>query len=251
MNKVSDLPLDKISRDPEQPRKYFSERSIGELADSISEHGLLQPILVRPWNGEYKIVHGERRYRACVMLGLPTIRAFVKDLSDSEASDFQLVENVDRDDLSDIELAWEFDKRAKRGQTHEDIAKVVGKKRSYVTQRLALLKLPEKEQQRMLRGELSFSNARLLLSIKDPNIRDQVSREISEKTTVKQTLSLVKPDSDVTRVTVAEGLPDGAIVDVGDLAVYKLVTANSKLSVGQLVPAYVQDLKRFRGSING
>ena len=247
MDKLVDLPLNRISPDPNQPRKYFNEESLSELASSIKVHGLLQPILCRPWNGDYQLVHGERRFRACQRIGLATIKAFVKELSDKAVADIQLAENIERDNLSDIELGWEFNRRVQNGETHEQIAEVINRSRGFVTQRLALLKLPKAEQERMLKGELSFSNARYLLSIKDPNLRERLSKEINEETTVKQTLSLLKPeDNNVTRVTFSKAHSDAAI-DVRQLAVYKVIIHNEKVNLSQLIPAYVKDLKTFRG----
>lgn len=164
MTQVFDLPLDKVQPSPDQPRKYYNQSKIKQLAESIERHGLAQPILVRPWNGIYQIVHGERRYRAHQHLGKQTIEAHVKELSaratDQQVEDISLIENVERDDLTDIELAWEFKKRTGKGQTHEQIAETIGKSISFVTQRLQLLELSERNQQRLLHGELSFNNAR-------------------------------------------------------------------------------------------
>jgi len=159
MTQVFNLPLDRVQPSPDQPRKYFDQSKIKQLAESIKRHGLAQPILVRPWNGVYQIVHGERRYRTHQLLGKETIEAHVKELTDQQVEDISLVENVERDDLTDVELAWEFKKRTGRGQTHEQIAETIGKSVSFVTQRLQLLDLSEKNQQRLLHGELSFSNA--------------------------------------------------------------------------------------------
>ena len=249
---VLELPLEQVFPDAKQPRKFFDETKIGELADSIAKHGLLQPILVRPWNEAYQIVHGERRYRAHQRLGCTTIKAIVRELSDEHVADVRLVENIERDNLSDIELAWEFDRRARAGQTHEQIAQVIGKSRAFVTQRLTLLKLPKKEQERMLRGELSFSNARLLLSISDPNVREQVSEQISEGTTVKEALNLVKPEpNNVTRVTMLDCALNEEFVDVKTLASYPLLMENDRVSTLELVKAYVTDMRRLRRARDG
>jgi len=244
---IFDIPLEQITPDPNQPRKYFNEETVEQLAKSISVHGLLQPILVRPCDdGKFQIVHGERRYRACLKLGLPTIRAFVKELSDVDVRDIQLTENIERDNLTDIELAWEFKRRVNQGQTHEEIAKVINRSRTFVTQRLALLKLPKKEQERMVKGELSFSNARMLLSIKDPNIRERISEQIGNDTTVKQTLELIRPQEDVTRVTFQD--PMKQYIDVSELEALQLITnaEHGKVSVQPLMAAYIRDLAKLR-----
>lgn len=240
---IADLPLNRIHPDPNQPRKFFSQDSIDELACSISVHGLLQPILVRPWNGDYQIVHGERRYRACLKLNLQTIKAFIKELSNEQVRDIQLVENVERDNLSDIELAWEFQRRVNQGQTHKQIGEVIGKTKAYVTQRLALLKLPKTEQERMLKGTLSFSNARQLLSIKDTALRNKISRQITSETTVMQTVTLIHTEA-VTRVTDYEPVDQ---IDVKKLAVYQLIINRNHVVASELLSALAQDLKLLRG----
>lgn len=248
MKGILEIPLENVVADPGQPRKYFDSETIETLARSIEKHGLLQPILVRPFdNGDYQIVHGERRYRAHQLLGWKTIKAEVKELTDEQVQDIRLIENLERNDLTDIELAWEFERRVKAGQTHEQIARTIHRTRAFVTQRLALLKLSKKDQMRMLRGELSFSNARLLLSIKDPNVRAEVSSQVTKDTTVKATLSLVKPN--VTRVTSPAPNPiSGPYVNVRELAVYPIITGDDKVPIWVLVRAYIQDLKRLRGS---
>lgn len=247
---ILDIPLEQIVADPNQPRKHFDRQALNELAESIRQHGLLQPILVRPnGDGTFEIVHGERRYRAHKKLCSSTIRCIVRGLSDREAADIRIVENIERDNLTDIELAWEFERRVNQGQTHEEIAAVIGRKRAFVTQRLALLKLPREQQTRMLKGELSFSNARLLLSIRDADVREQVSGQIGKDTTVKEAISLVKAEKNVTRVTFTEGREECVSVEVKSLAVYRLFKTREEASIAELVAAYVQDLKKFRGSV--
>jgi len=163
LNEVADLPLNRVFPDPKQPRKYFNEQALRELAGSIEEHGLLQPILVRPnGDGTYGIVHGERRYRAHQKAQLPTIKCIIKEMADSEIADARLVENLARSDLSDMELAWEFQRRVDAGQTHEQIGKVIKKSRAFVTQRLALLRLSEERQHRLEEGKITFAEARVL-----------------------------------------------------------------------------------------
>lgn len=205
--RIVDLPLSRVRPYDDQPRKYFDIQTLNRLADSIATHGLSQPILVRPRGRDCEIVNGERRYRACLKLGLKTIKAIVREVSDDEAADLRLVENLDRNDLTDIELAGEFQRRVNKKQTHEQIAKVIGKTRTYVTQRLALLKLSKTVQMRMLRGNLSFSNARVLLSIKDYKEREEVAKEVNEKTTAKEAILLAKENA-VTRVTTHQMLAD-------------------------------------------
>jgi ParB family chromosome partitioning protein len=244
------IPIDRILPDPDQPRKFFDEAEELRIAESIQRHGLIQPILVRPIKHpahDYRIVYGERRYRAHKRLGLRTIKAIVREMEDSEARDLQLLENIQRSDLSDIELAWEFQRRIKEGHTHQQIAEVIGRNRSYVTQRLSLLRLSDSDQQRMLRSELSFSQARVLVSVKDPEERRRISKNMNKDVTVKNLQREIRGESvnNVTRVT------SKSHVSVENLAVYKLLSEEdgglkTVVSRSQLIVAYLEDLKLLR-----
>jgi ParB family chromosome partitioning protein len=223
------------------------------LANSIQRYGLQQPILVRPVEHpsyDYLIVHGERRYRAHKRLGLLSIKAIVREMMDLEARDLQLLENVQRSDLSDIELAWEFQRRVGWGHTHQEIAEVIGRNRTYVTQRLSLLRLSESDQQRMMRGELGFSQARLLVSVKDPEERRRISDTIDKEITVRKLQQETQGGSlsGVTRVT------SRSVVKVNELAVCRLIhegdgTLKRTLPRDQLIKALIEDLKSLRRGI--
>jgi len=250
---VETILIDRISPDPEQPRKYFNEDEEQRLADSIKKYGLIQPILVRKvqhLSYDYVIVHGERRFRAHKRLGLRTINGIIREIEDSKARDLQLLENVQRKDLSDIELAWEFQRRVNLGQTHEQIAQVIGKDRSYVTQRLSLLRLSESDQKRMLMGELGFSQARALLSVKGSELRQRVSAMISGETTLRETERIIReeipePNSNVTRVT------SSGAVRVAGLHVWSTIhdkdgSLRETVPWDELIWAYVEDLKQLK-----
>ncbi len=243
---VQTIPLPRINPDPDQPRKYFDEAEELRLSESIKHNGLIQPILVRPIEHptyEFQIVYGERRYRAHKRLGLSVIKALVRDLDDTEVKNLQLLENIQRSDLSDIELAWEFSKRIERGQTHQEIADFIGKTRSYVTQRLSLLGLSDSDQQRMLRGELGFSQARVLVSVKDPEERRTLSMNVDKNKTVKTLQMEISSESAkrVTRVTKSH-------VNVERLAVIKFLSQKDGslkklVSRSQLIAALIEDIK--------
>jgi len=176
------ISLDLIDPNPFQPRHNFNEEEIGELAQTIKEHGLIQPITVRKFNGRYQIVSGERRTRAARVAGLSTIDAYVHELlSDKNMGEWALIENIQRVDLNIVEIAQSYQQLIeKHGYTHEDLAKSVGKSRSVVTNTLRLLKLPESVQNWIQEGKISSSAARSLLSpeITDP---EQTARNIIEK----------------------------------------------------------------------
>jgi ParB family chromosome partitioning protein len=172
---IENIPLEQISPDPTQPRKYFNPQALNELAESIKTHGLLQPILVRPnGNSGFIIVHGERRYKAHKIACLPTIKCIIQDLSDSKVANVRVVENTAREDLSDMELAYEFQRRVATGETHEQIGKSINKSRAFVTQRLALLRLPEERQEQLKTGKITFAEARFLTTTSEnPKVENQ------------------------------------------------------------------------------
>ena len=190
---IRELQIDDITSDPRQPRKSFDETKLQELAESITQHGQLQPILVRPLqNGKFQIVHGGRRWRACKMAGMTTIRAEVRDLNDKEVVEIQLVENLQREDLNPIEQAETYQRLIEEyNYTHEEIAKRICMSREYVTNKLRLLKLPSEIQNEIMKGKkgnIKESHARLLLSINESDKQKQLAEKIiNEKFTVKKT----------------------------------------------------------------
>ena len=164
---VETLPLREIEPDPDQPRKTFEQETLSELAASIAEHGLLQPIAVRPRPmGGYSIVAGERRWRASRMAGLTEVPVVIKDVSDEQAMELALVENLQRADLNPIEEASGYrDLIDAFGLTQEEAARRVGKSRASVANMLRLLTLPQKVQDLCIDGSLTYGHARSLLPL--------------------------------------------------------------------------------------
>ena len=156
-----------IEPNRDQPRKYFSDEAIASLADSIREHGMLQPVLVRPLNsGGYQIVAGERRWRAARMLGMDEIPVNIRELSDTEAMQISLIENLQREDLNPIEEAEGLQALIdKCGYTQEEVAVSVGKSRPAITNSLRLLKLPQEVRDMAKDGVISAGHARALLPL--------------------------------------------------------------------------------------
>ena len=181
--KIETLPLREIEPDPDQPRKTFDEEALGELAASIAEHGLLQPIAVRPQGlGGYSIVAGERRWRACRMAGLTEVPVVVKDVSDEQAMELALVENLQREDLNPIEEAKGY--RALQdvyGMTQDDVAQSVGKSRPAVANATRLLALSEPVLKLVEDGTLSAGHARALLPLSDPEMQLAAAKTVIEK----------------------------------------------------------------------
>ena len=173
---VTEIRLSEIEPNKNQPRKDFSEQALAELADSIAEHGLIQPIVVRPTAaGTYQIVAGERRWRACRMAGLNTVPVVIKELNDREYFETALIENLQREDLNTLEEAKGYKTLIDSyGLTQEQVAKSVGKARATVTNALRLLNLTEKEQAALLENKITAGHARALLSVDNAEIRRQM-----------------------------------------------------------------------------
>src|SRR5580692_3429582 len=175
---VTEIPVELVKANPDQPRRLFDEAELEELAQSIREKGVLQPILVRPavFAGEYQIVAGERRWRAAQRAGVRSIPALVRSLSDAEVLEMAIIENVQRADLSAIEEAEGY--RAlvdKFGRTQAQVADTVGKSRVHVTNALRLLQLPEGVRSLVREGRLTAGHARSLIGAPDA---DRLAEEV-------------------------------------------------------------------------
>ena len=191
---VSTLPVGELSPNRDQPRKNFDDEALNDLTESIREHGVLQPILVRPASdGSYKIVAGERRYRAAVNAGLKSVPVIVKVLSDRDAALIALIENLQREDLTPFEEAEGIEKLMEDfGLTQEQAAARLGRSRPAVTNALRLLELPDKIREMVEKKELSAGHARALLSLGDPAEIISCARLIVQKgLSVRETEALV------------------------------------------------------------
>ena len=177
-----ELEISEIEPDREQPRSSFDDDTLAELADSISQHGVLQPILVRPLpGGGYRIVAGERRWRASRLAGKSTIPAIVRNLSELEAKTFALVENLQREDLNPVDEALGYKQLMQvSGMTQEQTAKLVGRSRPAVANALRLLSLPEEALDLLREGRLTVGHAKAILSIEDPEVRLSVARQVAD-----------------------------------------------------------------------
>ena len=187
------VPIEYLKPNPRNPRRAFSESELHELASSIRQHGVIQPIAVRPVKGvpdRYEIIAGERRWRASQMAGLHEVPIVPLDVSDSDALELAIVENVQREDLNAMEEAQGYHALANEfKRTQDDIAKIVGKSRSHVANMMRLTKLPEEVQAHIVSGELSAGHARALLAVPDPTAVAQ--RIIAEGLNVRQAETLV------------------------------------------------------------
>lgn len=188
------LPIEAVERSAAQPRKRFDERELAELAASIREHGVMAPILVRRDGARYRIVAGERRWRAAQRAGLREIPALVREASDREAFELGLVENLQRTDLNAIEEAEAFEVLTREhGLTQEAVAERVGKDRSSVANALRLLKLPAEVRDLVREARLEMGHARALLPLERGDaIRRAAARVVQERLSVRATEALVR-----------------------------------------------------------
>lgn len=191
---VQTLRMSEIEPNRSQPRKSFDEETIRGLAESIRDHGLIQPIIVRPMtNGiTYQIVAGERRWRACRVLGMSEVPVIIRDMDDREAAQLAIIENIQRDDLNPIEEAMAYrDLTEKYDMTQENLAKVMGKSRPYIANSMRLLTLPDKVIDMLKDGDITTGHAKALMSIDDEEkIMQAADTVISEKLNVRQTEKL-------------------------------------------------------------
>lgn len=191
----NELPLNEIVPNRDQPRKTFDETSIEELAQSIKQHGVLQPLLVRPIpSGGYQLVAGERRWRACRIAGLNKVPVVIKELSDTETMEIAIIENLQREDLNPIEEAEGLQALIdKCGYTQEEVAASVGKSRPAIANSLRLLRLPQEVRDMTKNGEISAGHARALLAFdNDAMMLEAAENIVSKKMTVRDVERLAK-----------------------------------------------------------
>lgn len=206
----TELPLDAISPNLDQPRSAFDERELRDLADSIATHGLLQPLVVQSDGDGYRIIAGERRFRAARLAGLSTVPALVRATQGLEHLELALVENLQRADLNPVEEARGYRRLMEAGdRTQEQVAQRVGKSRVTVTNALRLLKLPDDILASIERGEISAGHARALLSVtEDASRRELFDRILAEHLSVRATEDAAQqPPGPVTPETAGPGAP--------------------------------------------
>ena len=175
----SEVDLDSIVPGPMQPRTHFDEASLQNLADSIKSHGVVQPLLVRRRDSGFELIAGERRWRAAKLAGLTRVPVIVKEVPDDSLLEIALIENIQREDLNPIEEAQAYRKLIETvGLTQEALASRVGRDRSYITNYLRLLRLPDDLQQLVKEGRLSTGHARTLLALSHPDQQRRLARQI-------------------------------------------------------------------------
>ncbi len=196
---ISEIEIDKIEPNPEQPRRNFDEESLQELAISIRELGIVQPLSLRSMaDGRYQIIAGERRWRAASLAGLATVPAYVRTASDSEVTEMALIENIQREDLNAIEVALAFKKLIETyNLTQERLSERLGKKRATIANHLRLLKLPAEIQLGLRDHKLDMGHARALLGVDNPKQQLKVYNQIlKEGLSVRRVEEIVKDIND-------------------------------------------------------
>mgnify|MGYP002508770700 CR=1 FL=1 len=188
------LPITDVESNSSQPRKYFDDAALAELADSIRQHGIIQPLVVVKKDKHYEIVTGERRWRAAQLAGLKTVPVVVKNLTEQEIMEISLIENIQREDLNPIEEALAYKRLLTEFNLKQDeVAERVSKSRTAVTNAMRLLKLNEKVQQMVIDEMISTGHARALLGIEDQEKQYTIAQKIfDEKLNVRETEKLVK-----------------------------------------------------------
>lgn len=185
---VKELPIDKLRVNPYQPRKTFNEEALKELAESIKEHGVIQPIIVKKSIKDYEIVAGERRYRASKLAGKETIPCIIRNFTDEQMMEIAVLENLQRENLNPIEEAMAYETLMKNlNLTQEQVSKRVGKSRSYITNILGILNLPEQVKILVIQGKISQSHARVLSKLENKEeITELANKIINENLNVRQ-----------------------------------------------------------------
>ena len=191
---IVEIPLTEIRSNPYQPRKEFDEKSLSEFAESIKEHGVIQPIIVKKSIKGYEIIAGERRTRASKMAGKTTIPAIIREFTDQEMMEIALIENIQRENLNPIEEAEALAKIIETSQiTQEEASKKFGKSRSYITNILGLLSLPEKTKKYVREGKITMGHARVLSKLSDEEqINSLADLIIEEGLSVRETENLTR-----------------------------------------------------------
>ena len=205
-NLTAELRLSEIEPNKDQPRIHFDEESLQELAESISTHGLLQPIVVRPMiGGTYQIVAGERRWRACRIAGLNTVPVIIKSLDDKETMELALIENLQRMDLNPVDESKGYARLLKEFElTQDEVAERVGKSRSAVTNALRLLNLPDDMLNALAEGKISAGHARTLLSFTDTVLQQEAFIAAVEGASVRQLEAMAKAASKTKKEKVSQ-----------------------------------------------
>ena len=198
---IVDIRLDELRSNPYQPRKVFDENALNELAQSIREHGVFQPIIVKKSIRGYEIIAGERRVKASRLAGLETIPAIVREFNDTEMMEIALLENLQRENLNPFEEALAYQKIMEtKSLTHEELAKVLGKSQSYVTNMIGLLRLPDEIKDYVIDEKLSMTHARILSKMSDRDVIIKLAHRIIDENLSVRDLEEIAKGNNISKV---------------------------------------------------
>ena len=199
---IKEIKIEKIVPNPYQPRKVFNEVSLKELANSINQQGLMQPILVVEDDGDYVLIAGERRLRAHKILKKDTIKAIIIDFDLSKLREYAIVENLQREDLNVVDLANSlYELIEEHSYTHEEVAKIVSKSRSYITNILRILKLSDYVKEKLKEDKITLGHAKNLVTLDEENQKKIVDTIIGQKLSAREVENLVKKYKPTTKIT--------------------------------------------------
>ncbi|GHS88388.1 putative chromosome-partitioning protein ParB [Campylobacterota bacterium] len=224
------LDTSEIEPNPFQPRKVFDQTALGELAESIKRHGLLQPIVVFERGGKYVLIAGERRLRACRLAGITSVRAIVADINYGKLRELALIENIQRQDLNAMELAGSFNELiSEYDLTHEALSDLVGKSRTYVTNILRLLQLGSYAQEAIGSDKISYGHGKILVGLNEAEERKIVDSIANQKLSVRETETLlqsIRRD----KLDAEANAASGGVGGVGGVGVYMQRSARFDMS---------------------
>ena len=191
---IKELRINEVEPNLEQPRKHFNDEKLTQLAESIKQHGIVQPLIVKKIDDTYKIVAGERRWRAARLAGLTSVPVIIRELSSKQVMEIALIENLQREDLNPIEEAEAYEKLMNEfGMTQEEISRTVGRSRPAIANSIRLLTLQDKLRTLVINGDISSGHARTLLSLEDKDLQLKAVEEIIKRgLNVRETEALVK-----------------------------------------------------------
>ena len=236
-DEVREIPVNEVRPNPYQPRKTFNEDALNELAESIKNYGVFQPIIVKKGIKGYDLIAGERRLRASRIVGIEKIPAIVKEFTDEQMREISLLENIQRENLTAIELAWAYKGIIDNLDIRqEDLALKIGKSRSHITNTLGLLNLPEEVQKMILNGELSMGHARVLSKMEDESkITDLAKKIINEGLSVHEIENISKNEEIKKRVPITRRNKDTDYTNIEnelrDILGTKVKVDNKKINI--------------------
>ena len=198
---IVDIKIDELRSNPYQPRKVFDQTALQELSESIKQHGVFQPIIVKKSIHGYEIIAGERRVKASKMAGFDTVPAIVREFDDTEMMEIALLENLQREDLNPFEEAMAYVKIMQaKNITHDELAKVLGKSQSYITNTVGLLRLPDNIKELVITGKLSMTHARILSKMSDINVINSLADRIVKENLSVRDLEEIAKGNDISKI---------------------------------------------------